>query len=158
MESSIPTVRNHSSFALALLLTPLPRSIRKCLLSVVGQREAMPPLRSRGRDCKSYCSKQRSSRGRSFDPGAPLCRSDAIHRCHVGESLIPSVRHYLRFIGAEKKLVEFGFQHKVWVGLCIGTFGPLFWTYFIAGCRFQVQSVQARRMYVDPSEVWFLFG
>ncbi|KAG1901048.1 uncharacterized protein F5891DRAFT_1277977 [Suillus fuscotomentosus] len=33
-------------------------------------------------------------------------------RYHIGESLIPSVRHYLRFIDAEQKLVEMGFKHK----------------------------------------------
>ncbi|KAG9311921.1 hypothetical protein JVU11DRAFT_8182 [Chiua virens] len=33
-------------------------------------------------------------------------------RYHVGESLIPSVRHYLRFIDAEQTLVEWGFKHK----------------------------------------------
>ena len=36
------------------------------------------------------------------------------YRYHIGESLIPSVRHYLRFIGAEQKLAEYGFKHKVW--------------------------------------------
>ncbi|KAJ7039109.1 FAD binding domain-containing protein [Mycena alexandri] len=33
-------------------------------------------------------------------------------RYHVGESLIPSVRHYMRFIGADEKLASFGFVHK----------------------------------------------
>ncbi|KAJ6558434.1 FAD binding domain-containing protein [Mycena vulgaris] len=33
-------------------------------------------------------------------------------RYHVGESLIPSVRHYLRFIGADQKLANYGFVHK----------------------------------------------
>ncbi|KAF8629421.1 hypothetical protein AX15_003471 [Amanita polypyramis BW_CC] len=33
-------------------------------------------------------------------------------RYHVGESLIPSIRHYLRFIGAEEKLVNCGFVRK----------------------------------------------
>ncbi|KAG1764906.1 hypothetical protein EDD22DRAFT_1042432 [Suillus occidentalis] len=33
-------------------------------------------------------------------------------RYHIGESLIPSVRHYLRFIDAEQKLVEMGFKRK----------------------------------------------
>ncbi|KAJ7287278.1 FAD binding domain-containing protein [Mycena rebaudengoi] len=33
-------------------------------------------------------------------------------RYHVGESLIPSVRHYLRFIGADEKLARHGFVHK----------------------------------------------
>lgn len=34
-------------------------------------------------------------------------------RYHIGESLIPSVRHYLRFIGAEEKMVNHGFIPKV---------------------------------------------
>ncbi|TFK44432.1 FAD binding domain-containing protein [Crucibulum laeve] len=33
-------------------------------------------------------------------------------RYHVGESLIPSIRHYLRFIGAEEKLANYGFIRK----------------------------------------------
>ncbi|KAK0226141.1 FAD binding domain-containing protein [Armillaria fumosa] len=33
-------------------------------------------------------------------------------RYHIGESLIPSVRHYLRFIGAEDKLANHGFVRK----------------------------------------------
>ncbi|KAJ7076866.1 FAD binding domain-containing protein [Mycena belliarum] len=33
-------------------------------------------------------------------------------RYHVGESLIPSVRHYMRFIGADEKLSGYGFVHK----------------------------------------------
>ncbi|KAL1696002.1 hypothetical protein GGG16DRAFT_121324 [Schizophyllum commune] len=33
-------------------------------------------------------------------------------RYHVGESLIPSARHYLKFIDAEEKLVQAGFKHK----------------------------------------------
>ncbi|PBK91714.1 FAD binding domain-containing protein [Armillaria gallica] len=33
-------------------------------------------------------------------------------RYHIGESLIPSVRHYLRFVGAEDKLANHGFVRK----------------------------------------------
>ncbi|KAJ6576858.1 FAD binding domain-containing protein [Mycena sp. CBHHK59/15] len=33
-------------------------------------------------------------------------------RYHVGESLIPSVRHYMRYIGADDKLASYGFVHK----------------------------------------------
>ena len=35
------------------------------------------------------------------------------YRYHVGESLIPSIRHYMRFIGAEEKLANHGFVRKV---------------------------------------------
>lgn len=34
-------------------------------------------------------------------------------RYHVGESLVPSVRTYMRFIDAEEKLVNHGFKRKV---------------------------------------------
>ncbi|KAH9895211.1 FAD/NAD-P-binding domain-containing protein [Cubamyces lactineus] len=33
-------------------------------------------------------------------------------RYHIGESLIPSVRHFLRFIGAEEKVIARGFARK----------------------------------------------
>ncbi|KIY50298.1 FAD/NAD(P)-binding domain-containing protein [Fistulina hepatica ATCC 64428] len=33
-------------------------------------------------------------------------------RYHIGESLIPSVRHYLRYIGMEETMMEYGFIHK----------------------------------------------
>ncbi|KAF5384531.1 hypothetical protein D9757_006465 [Collybiopsis confluens] len=33
-------------------------------------------------------------------------------RYHIGESLLPSVRNYLRFIGAEQKVIDHGFTHK----------------------------------------------
>ncbi|KIK61207.1 hypothetical protein GYMLUDRAFT_225434 [Collybiopsis luxurians FD-317 M1] len=33
-------------------------------------------------------------------------------RYHIGESLLPSVRNYLRFVGAEKKVIEHGFTRK----------------------------------------------
>jgi hypothetical protein len=35
------------------------------------------------------------------------------NRYHVGESLIPSIRHYMRFIGAEEKVANHGFVRKV---------------------------------------------
>ena len=34
-------------------------------------------------------------------------------RYHIGESLLPSVRHHLRFIGADDKVDSFGFFKKV---------------------------------------------
>lgn len=34
-------------------------------------------------------------------------------RYHIGESLLPSVRHYLRFIDAEEKVAQHGFARKV---------------------------------------------
>ncbi|KAF9268721.1 FAD/NAD(P)-binding domain-containing protein [Marasmius fiardii PR-910] len=41
-----------------------------------------------------------------------VCESSKFPRYHIGESLLPSVRNYLRFIGAEKKVVDHGFTHK----------------------------------------------
>lgn len=44
-----------------------------------------------------------------------LCPSVSLspHSYHIGESLLPSVRNYLRFVGAEKKVAEYGFTRKV---------------------------------------------
>ena len=35
------------------------------------------------------------------------------HRYHIGESLLPSVRHFLRFVDAEEKVMSYGFVRKV---------------------------------------------
>lgn len=87
---------------------------------------------------------------RCFSP--TLLRIPARYRYHIGESLIPSVRHFLRFIGAEQKLVEHGFKYKV-RRFVIGAFAMSraheLSDASIAGCSYQVQSVQARGMYVN---------
>ncbi|KAF9267733.1 FAD/NAD(P)-binding domain-containing protein [Marasmius fiardii PR-910] len=41
-----------------------------------------------------------------------LCESSKFPRYHIGESLLPSVRNYLRFIGAEEKAMEQRYTHK----------------------------------------------
>ncbi|KAF8639517.1 hypothetical protein AX17_001422 [Amanita inopinata Kibby_2008] len=41
-----------------------------------------------------------------------LLEASKFPRYHVGESLIPSIRHYLRFIGVEEKLANHGFVRK----------------------------------------------
>ncbi|KAL0568624.1 hypothetical protein V5O48_013360 [Marasmius crinis-equi] len=41
-----------------------------------------------------------------------LCESSKFPRYHIGESLLPSVRNYLRFIGAESKVINHGFTYK----------------------------------------------
>ncbi|KAF9077887.1 hypothetical protein BDP27DRAFT_1207886 [Rhodocollybia butyracea] len=41
-----------------------------------------------------------------------LFESTKFPRYHIGESLLPSVRNYLRFVGAEKKVAEYGFTRK----------------------------------------------
>ena len=79
--------------------------------------------------------------------GCVLGMDRVTHRYHIGESLIPSVRHYLRFVGAEENVEGYGFMHKVrpqasecMVGIDVR--GAL------AGRCAQVEPVQARRMYV----------
>ncbi|THU87890.1 FAD/NAD(P)-binding domain-containing protein [Dendrothele bispora CBS 962.96] len=41
-----------------------------------------------------------------------LLESSKFPRYHIGESLLPSVRNYLRFIGAEEKIKKHGFTYK----------------------------------------------
>ncbi|KAG2153327.1 hypothetical protein DEU56DRAFT_774567 [Suillus clintonianus] len=53
-------------------------------------------------------------------------------RYHIGESLIPSVRHYLRFIDAEQKLVEMGFKHKPGAAMKFNRFKREGYTDFVA--------------------------
>ncbi|KAG1860798.1 hypothetical protein F4604DRAFT_1789862 [Suillus subluteus] len=53
-------------------------------------------------------------------------------RYHIGESLIPSVRHYLRFIDAEQKLVEMGFKHKPGAAIKFNQFKQEGYTDFVA--------------------------
>ena len=67
---------------------------------------------------------------------------------HVGESLIPSVRHYLRFIGAEDKLANYGFVRKVRMK---DGFMDLLLTMqiFPAWICHQIQPVQTRGLYVQ---------
>jgi flavine halogenase len=42
-----------------------------------------------------------------------ICPFSTYSRYHIGESLLPSVRHHLRFIGAEDKVASYGFFKKV---------------------------------------------
>lgn len=42
-----------------------------------------------------------------------LFEADKFPRYHIGESLLPSVRPLLQFVGAEKKVMEHGFAPKV---------------------------------------------
>ncbi|KAI0072427.1 FAD/NAD(P)-binding domain-containing protein [Panus rudis PR-1116 ss-1] len=53
-------------------------------------------------------------------------------RYHIGESLIPSVRHYLRFIEAEAKVAEFGFATKPGSAIKFNQFMREGYTDFIA--------------------------
>jgi hypothetical protein len=38
---------------------------------------------------------------------------NALHRYHIGESMLPSIRHYLRFIELDKTFDNYGFTKKV---------------------------------------------
>ncbi|KIJ65857.1 hypothetical protein HYDPIDRAFT_109904 [Hydnomerulius pinastri MD-312] len=53
-------------------------------------------------------------------------------RYHIGESLIPSVRHYLRYIGAEQKLADHGFKHKPGAAIKFNQFKREGYTDFVA--------------------------
>ncbi|CAA7261651.1 unnamed protein product [Cyclocybe aegerita] len=53
-------------------------------------------------------------------------------RYHVGESLIPSVRHYLRFIGAEEKMINHGFVRKPGSAIKFNQFKREGYTDFVA--------------------------
>ena len=58
-------------------------------------------------------------------------------RYHIGESLLPSVRHYLRLIDAEQKVANYGFALKV--GLHRGYYARN--SHFQARSRAEVQPV-----------------
>ncbi|TFK47870.1 FAD/NAD(P)-binding domain-containing protein [Heliocybe sulcata] len=53
-------------------------------------------------------------------------------RYHIGESLIPSVRHYLKFIGAEEKVAQYGFAHKPGSAIKFNQFDREGYTDFVA--------------------------
>ncbi|KIM75794.1 hypothetical protein PILCRDRAFT_98861 [Piloderma croceum F 1598] len=53
-------------------------------------------------------------------------------RYHVGESLIPSIRHYMRFIGAEEKLANHGFVRKPGSAIKFNQFKREGYTDFVA--------------------------
>ncbi|KAL0568625.1 hypothetical protein V5O48_013361 [Marasmius crinis-equi] len=61
-----------------------------------------------------------------------LFESSKFPRYHIGESLIPSVRHYLRFIGAEEKLVNHGFVRKPGSAIKFNQFKREGYTDFVA--------------------------
>lgn len=78
----------------------------------------------------------------------PVPQTKSLRSYHVGESLIPSARHYLRFIGAEDKLANYGFVRKVGMK---DVFMYLFLTVQIslAWVCHQIQPVQTRGLYVQ---------
>ncbi|EEB95320.1 hypothetical protein MPER_05724, partial [Moniliophthora perniciosa FA553] len=55
---------------------------------------------------------------------------------HIGESLIPSVRRFLDFIGAEEKVANYGFTHKPGSAIKFNQFKREGYTDFVAlGCN-----------------------
>ncbi|PPQ62915.1 hypothetical protein CVT24_006155 [Panaeolus cyanescens] len=65
-----------------------------------------------------------------------LLEASKFPRYHVGESLIPSVRHYLRFIGAEEKVIKHGFIQKPGSAIKFNQFKREGYTDFVAlGCN-----------------------
>jgi hypothetical protein len=50
-----------------------------------------------------------------------LLEKEHFPRYHIGESMLPSCRPFLRFIGAEEKVVNHGFTVKV-MFLALGSF------------------------------------
>ncbi|KAK7045666.1 hypothetical protein VNI00_007499 [Paramarasmius palmivorus] len=65
-----------------------------------------------------------------------LFESSKFPRYHIGESLIPSVRHYLRFIGAEEKVADYGFTRKPGSAIKFNQFKREGYTDFVAlGCN-----------------------
>lgn len=87
------------------------------------------------------CSKHPSSLGRVTPVLQFSCLyTSSSRRYHIGESLIPSVRHYLRFIDADEKVANYGFASKVSVASRLFGWRLTFWEYE-ARIRHQVQSI-----------------
>ncbi|KAF8907986.1 hypothetical protein CPB85DRAFT_1376443 [Mucidula mucida] len=61
-----------------------------------------------------------------------LLEASKFPRYHIGESLIPSARHYLRFIGAEQKLADHGFTRKPGAALKFKQYKAEGYTDFVA--------------------------
>ena len=57
--------------------------------------------------------KHQSSLGRATCPLEFTPFYTLFCRYHIGETLIPSVRYYLKFIDAEEKVANYGFEIKV---------------------------------------------
>lgn len=77
----------------------------------------------------------------------PTSYVSRVIRYHIGESMLPSIRPFLRFIGAEQKIIDHGFQTKVSTpALSKPSYYEPF-LFSIAGCGCQIQSMEARSMY-----------
>ncbi|KAJ7688497.1 hypothetical protein B0H14DRAFT_2653223 [Mycena olivaceomarginata] len=78
-------------------------------LDASGLRVGHPSVCLSGGPAGSYPASVLAREGISVT----VLESAKFPRYHVGESLIPSVRHYMRFIGADEKLATHGFANKV---------------------------------------------
>jgi hypothetical protein len=79
-----------------------------------AQREAMPPLLWLERGSLWYWQRLRSFLGKPcvhFAILSPLTVQGP--RYHIGESMLPSIRPFMRFIDAEEKVSSHGFTFKV---------------------------------------------
>lgn len=61
-----------------------------------------------------------------------LLEADQHPRYHIGESLLPSIRHFLKFIDADDKFKKFGFMHKNGAAFKLNRSQPPAYTDFIA--------------------------
>lgn len=61
-----------------------------------------------------------------------ILEAAAFPRYHIGERLLPSVRHHLRFIGAEDKVDSFGFLKKPGAAIKFNRFKLEAYTDFMA--------------------------
>ncbi|KAK7709555.1 hypothetical protein SLS64_003613 [Diaporthe eres] len=61
-----------------------------------------------------------------------MLEADQHPRYHIGESLLPSIRHFLRFIGADDKFKSFGFMNKNGAAFKLNRSQPPAYTDFIA--------------------------
>ncbi|KAJ6604011.1 putative halogenase [Mycena sp. CBHHK59/15] len=61
-----------------------------------------------------------------------LLEKEHFPRYHIGESMLPSCRPFLRFIGAEEKVVDFGFTVKVGAAVKLNQYKREGYTDFIA--------------------------
>ena len=73
----------------------------------------MPPLHWPARASTSCSSKHPNSLGPFISISEFHWSYTPSRRYHIGESLLSSARHYLKFIGADEKVANHGFERKV---------------------------------------------
>ena len=88
------------------------RRRRKSSSLGVVQQVAMPQLHWPEKASMLSFLRRPSSRGWFFCTANGTLIKTLI-RYHIGESLLPSVRPFLRFIGAEEAVINYGFALKV---------------------------------------------